>query len=435
MKKIFVGLIFLFFYSTSFAQTITQPTGTTTSSSTVTCGTTYDFYDTGGSGGVYSNDEDSELTVCPSDPTMKIFVSFTVVSLETCCDDLAVYDGTGTGSPLDVDVEGGMSFISSAADGCLTFTFDSDFSATSTGWEATLSCAEDICVGIDSPTDLCTNAPLVDLAQAFAGTTNCSYTTSVSDPTCGGISLDNSSWLAFIAAATDVVLDWEITGGSSCSSGIQLGVFEGNCSSLSFVGGASNCLNPSGTIGSSGQFTMSSLTVGNQYYLMIDGFAGDLCDYNIVPVSGVAITPDNDDCESGTILSCGGAADTGDIVIATDTDAPNACPSGGAEQEGIWYTFTGDGNDYTVNTAGSNFETDLNIYYSTDINPANYCSTLVCEISYTGAAQEATVTFTTTNGRVYYVYLDGKSGATGNYSISLTCASAPPCDAEAGSWN
>lgn len=435
MKKIFLGLIFLFFYSISFAQTITQPTGTGSSSSTVTCGTTYNFYDTGGSGGAYSDDEGSTLTVCPSDPTKKISVNFTTVSLETCCDDLGVYDGTGTGTAFDVDVEGAASFISTAADGCLTFTFSSDFASTGTGWAATLSCAEDICVASDAPADLCSAAPLVDLAQAFAGSTNCSYTVSGTDPTCGGVSLDNTSWLAFIAAATDVVLDWEITGGTSCSSGIQLGVFEGSCSSLSFVGGASNCLNPSGAIGSAGQFTMSSLTVGNQYYLMIDGYAGNLCDYNVTPVSGVAITPPNDDCANAAALTCGGAAETGDIVVATDGDAPNACPSGGAEEAGIWFTFTGDGNDYTINTTGSDFETDLNVYYSTDANPANYCNTLVCETSYTGSTQEATITFTTTNGRVYYVYLDGKSGATGNYSIDLDCVTAPPCDAEAGSWN
>jgi hypothetical protein len=433
MKKILLGLIFLFFYSISFAQTITQPVGII--SSTVTCGTTYNFYDTGGSGGSYANDELSELTVCPSDPTKKISVSFTVVSLETCCDDLGVYNGTGTGSAFDVDVEAAVSFISSDADGCLTFTFESDFSSVSTGWVATLSCAEDICVSPDAPADLCSGAPLVDLAQAFAGSTNCSYTTSGTDPTCGGISLDNSSWLSFIAAATDVVLDWEITGGTSCSDGIQLGVFEGNCSSLSFVGGASNCLNPSGTIGSAGQFTMSSLTVGNQYYLMIDGYAGNLCDYNVIPVSGVAITPPNDDCGNAATLTCGGSAETGDIIIATATDTPNGCPSAGAEQEGIWFSFTGDGNDYTINTTGSDFETDLNVYYSIDANPANHCSTLTCETAYTGSAQEATVTFTTTNGRAYYVYLDGKSGATGNYSVEMTCTSSPACDAEAGSWN
>ena len=77
----------------------------------------------------------------------------------------------------------------------------------------------------------------------------------------------------------------------------------------------------------------------------------------------------------------------------------------------------------------------MNVYYSTDANPANYCTTLVCEAGYAGSATEAEITFTTVNNRVYYLYLDGKSGAVGNYSIAITCATAPACDAEAGSWN
>lgn len=440
----------MFSFMNASAQTIVMPSGSSSSSSTVTCGTTYDFYDDGDSFGDYDSGQNSELTVCPSDGTKKVTVSFNFVNVENCCDDLAVYNGTGTGTVLDADVDAAATFLSTAADGCLTFTFESDGTVQLPGWEATLSCAEDICISPNSPADYCDNASAIDLSQPFSGSTNCSYTesdaggdgldaTGDQDPTCGGISLDNTSWLSFTAASTDVTLDWDITGGTSCtgaagSTGIQLGVFEGNCGSLTFVGGSGNCLNPSGGIGSSGQFSMTGLTVGNEYYLMIDGFAGDLCDYNIEPVDGVAVLPPNDDCANATTLTCGAAAITGDNVLATNTDAPNGCPSAGSEQDGVWFTFTGDGNDYTINTTGSDFETDLNVYTASG-TPANYCSNLTCEAAYTGAAQEATLTIPTTNGTVYYVYLDGKSGAEGSFSIAMTCTSAPACDAEAGSWN
>ncbi len=436
------------------AQTILMPTSSGSSSQTITCGSTYNFYDSGGSTGDYANNEGQhELTLCPSDGTMAVEINITSGSYWSS-DNLGVFSGTNTSTPINGDIgdfELPIILKSQDASGCLTVLWESNGSLTDTGWEATITCSTNICGATDAPEDYCDNAPLVDLAQAFIGSTDCSYTesdasgdgldpTGDQDPVCGGVSLDNTSWLSFIAAATDVTLDWEISGGTSCtgaagSTGIQLGVFEGNCGSLTFVGGAGNCLNPSGGIGSMGQFIMSSLTIGSEYYLMIDGYAGDLCDYNITPVAGVAINPDNDDCADATTLTCGGAAATGDILLAGNTDAPNACPSGGGEQDGVWFTFTGDGGDYTLVTTGSNFETDLNVYYSTDANPANYCNTLVCETSYTGSATEATVTFTTVNGRVYYAYLDGKSGAEGSYSIALTCTVAPSCDADAGTWN
>ncbi|WP_367391534.1 T9SS type A sorting domain-containing protein [Lewinella sp. LCG006] len=99
------------------------------------------FYDSGGPNGQYQNNEDQTWTFCPDNPGDLVTLNFTAVAVETCCDDLAVYNGTGTGNPLNTDIQAPESFTSSAADGCLTVTWSSDGSVIFAGWEALVSCA------------------------------------------------------------------------------------------------------------------------------------------------------------------------------------------------------------------------------------------------------------------------------------------------------
>lgn len=99
------------------------------------------FYDSGGPNGEYLNNENQSWTFCPDNPGDLVTLNFSFVVVEACCDDLSVYNGTGTGSPLNLDIEAPESFTSSAADGCLTVTWSSDGSVVYGGWEALVSCA------------------------------------------------------------------------------------------------------------------------------------------------------------------------------------------------------------------------------------------------------------------------------------------------------
>ena len=84
------------------------------------------------------------------------------------------------------------------------------------------------------------------------------------------------------------------------------------------------------------------MTIGETYYIRIDGYAGDLCDYYFEPVSGVVITPDNDECANAKVINCGDS-DIASNILATAIDAPAGCVGGGTPSKGIWYTFTGTG--------------------------------------------------------------------------------------------
>jgi hypothetical protein len=149
------------------AQVNHPPSGTINES--VTCGTPVDYYDSGGPSLTYSNGESGTVNFCPDTPGETITISFSSVDLETsssgsgssaggCCwDALTVSDANGTlftgcgedsgdggdacgidGSSNDLDPN--ASFTSTAPDGCLTVTFNSDTTQREGGWAATVSC-------------------------------------------------------------------------------------------------------------------------------------------------------------------------------------------------------------------------------------------------------------------------------------------------------
>lgn len=99
------------------------------------------------------------------------------------------------------------------------------------------------------------------------------------------VTIDNNSWITFTASATTATLYVDIFDcwvGNYPSGGIQMQVFSGtNCD---------NFVSVSNFEESSTGFTITAtgLTIGQDYYLMIDGYGGDICNYTITAESGVA---------------------------------------------------------------------------------------------------------------------------------------------------
>jgi len=98
------------------------------------------------------------------------------------------------------------------------------------------------------------------------------------------VEINNNSWIKFTAAATTATLNVSIYDcwvGNYPSGGLQMQIFEGN-NCTNFVPVSNFEESSTGFV-----ITANGLTVGNDYYLMIDGFAGDICNYTITAESGV----------------------------------------------------------------------------------------------------------------------------------------------------
>ena len=118
------------------------------------------FIDNGGINANYANSSDNTYTICPTNASDIVTVTFTAFNTETNWDALYVYDGTSITSPqisstnAGGNVPGGLPggfwgttipgpFTSSDPSGCLTFRFRSDTSVNMPGWSANVTCAPD----------------------------------------------------------------------------------------------------------------------------------------------------------------------------------------------------------------------------------------------------------------------------------------------------
>jgi len=97
------------------------------------------------------------------------------------------------------------------------------------------------------------------------------------------VTIDNNSWIKFTASATSATFSVTI-GNCFSNGGIQMQIFSGtNCCSFVPV----SDFQQSAT---SFALTANSLTVGQDYYLMVDGWGGDICNYTVKANSGVQFT-------------------------------------------------------------------------------------------------------------------------------------------------
>lgn len=138
--------------------------------------------------------------------------------------------------------------------------------------------------------DACSGATNVTGQDTVCGTSEAYYNidtagTNLTSEFCG--SLDNEAWFAFTADTTDIDIDFITIENCIYQFGLQAQVFSTpNCQTFTSV---SNCWNPQST--SPGTLNLTGLTVGQTYYLMIDGWAGDICDYEFVINGATTILP------------------------------------------------------------------------------------------------------------------------------------------------
>jgi len=153
-----------------------------------------------------------------------------------------------------------------------------------------------LCPADDAPAaDACEDACLYCNLAGYTGSTD-GYVANSAPGFCG--TLENEQWLGFIAGASSITIS---ATPSNCAlgNGIQVALYQG-CDATAPVG----C--DMGFAG--GEFYSPTinvtLTPGEVYYLMVDGWAGDLCDFSLtVTPPGAAIGAQ---LETQNILFCPG---------------------------------------------------------------------------------------------------------------------------------
>ncbi len=147
--------------------------------------------------------------------------------------------------------------------------------------------------------DRCANAPLIDACRldGWASHTNppgFDYNWNGDVPRagwCNGrFTIENNQWLKFVAVEDHLYIDVDVSGCSN-SEGIQMAAYEvvdpntGNC-----PGEQITCFGEASGQNLSLIFEIDNLTPGEEYLLMIDGFAGDGCPFVLDITSGIPPT-------------------------------------------------------------------------------------------------------------------------------------------------
>lgn len=170
--------------------------------------------------------------------------------------------------------------------------------------------------------------------------------------------------------------------------------------------------------------TMTNSLANGVYILRIVNNAGS---GGNMPFSSLCLTivnaPANDDCSGAITVSCNNSysSSTANATIGSDPTG-NCGTTPGAP--GVWYKFVGNGQIITASLCGgASWDTKINVYSGT-------CAALACiGGNDDGCSSQSTITFTSSVGTDYYILVNGYSGATGAFTLNVTCCTpgAPSC--------
>ncbi len=189
------------------------------------------FYDTGGPGANYQDNENVTTVINPVNAGEQVTVTFTAFDVEETWDALYVYDGPDTSSPLissgNPPTNSGFPaggfygtsiigpFTSSHSSGALTFVFLSDSSVPRAGWEADVTCALS-----PPPNDMIVNSIDVDeigVPYTDPGVHMPAATTEDGNPQGCDLTGANGVWYNFVAAGDGTAIASIVTPGGASS--------------------------------------------------------------------------------------------------------------------------------------------------------------------------------------------------------------------------
>lgn len=226
--------------------------------------------------------------------------------------------------------------------------------------------------------------------------------------------VENGIWFKFVAPASGVV---NITTSDVLTTfDSQLTLYSGTCGSLVEL----DCDDQGGAMANSALIHAECLVPGQTYFVMMDGYAGDIGNF-CIKITTVS-NPLNDFCSCATTIPINGSCLTNQTTVgATDNwTGVVGCQSGNNPE--VWYTFVADSSSVTFTvtsgTMGGNVEMILakaNSCSSTFSTNATYCASSVSSHTFLNL----------TIGSTYYLTISS-TGAAGTFSICGLSSTPPP---------
>jgi len=254
-----------------------------------------------------------------------------------------------------------------------------------------------------------------------------------------GFSSDISGTCLSASGSNDFIASYDVAPGEEFTID-QTTTFTGAQHSLRVGGNCPGDTEIACTAGTTAMsYTNNTGVTQTVYYIVAGTNPGDAGDFTAD--WSISLTNNNDDCSNATNVSTLATTNqfTGSIFGATDSANPD-CSGGNGDitGRGVWYSITGNGDDITVSTCnqGTLINSEISVYTGT-------CSgTLTC-VGYNddaggpcGGGSE--VTFTSTMGTTYYVYVEELNPQIGGEDIDdfvLSISSPTLLDGEADFGN
>ena len=265
-------------------------------------------------------------------------------------------------------------------------------------------------------TDFCLDATEIAPPTSYPMTNGSTETTCSGifmDPqgTNGYIDINGASYTMTFCSGTSDALQFDFAEFDTRENNDNLTIYDGPNTSSPSLGTFAQTNSP-GTIISSGTCLTFVWTTDSNG----DGNPGWIAN-----ISCIAPPPTNFTCANAAALPCGTTNLAGTTVGATDIVHNTGCTM---SNYGVWYTFTGDGQQTTITSdADTGFDHEMAI-------TSGSCGSLTnisCHDSGLGGGVE-TATFITTAGTQYYVYIAyyGTGATMGDFTISRTCTPTTP---------
>ncbi|MGB1206141.1 MAG: T9SS type A sorting domain-containing protein [Chitinophagales bacterium] len=228
---------------------------------------------------------------------------------------------------------------------------------------------------------------------------------------------ENTVWYSFVAPASGSVNI--STDFNTENDDTQLTLFElnGDCADLTNLTEVA-CDDDSGEVaGLNSIISILDLTAGNTYYIQVDGYAGTVGEF-CIEVTANVLPEGNDACIGATPIACGDSVEGSTVDATTIGDPADFCGTT-PTAAGIWYTIEGSGDVITLSLCdGTDYDSKINVY-------SGDCGALECVTGNDdGAGCEngnSLVNFASQAETTYYVLVNGFSGATGNFTLNVSC--------------